>query len=868
MPRRAFAPTIDVRTPEHLASLLDTIEHLQGGAHDAVDSESSDSMTKLRAWMHAQQREVLAWVSRRPSQPQARRLDAARALATLLLRAEGDVDQVVHQLARLDEPSLLVLLPHICDALVLQCGPMGAESCQAQRQRLCAFVLQLCVASQHVALHVCWYIRAMMTPMPRDGGSVSDESPRIGRRGHENRREASPAAAAAGSVGRPSDRRSNAGSGHHRRSSSGSYRTSASSDMRSMRALALMRQVEDAIRKGGGAACAGTASSYAAPSCGDGGTSTTGTAHAAAAVDVIKAAGGLLDRVEHLQRNLAMVKGMTDACGKLVTLARETRASALEAALCKMSTSAPLGSWLPVGPAACTNHAVQSVLPSEAVVISTNKHCPIILFFPVLLCADEAPPTAGRDDEWPFTTPRQASSWLPSSLSTILSPSRVEAKASPAGDVLALPMAAPAGGSVAEPVPIPAAHDVVSCARALYHSMSEDPTQSGSLSSLSRSAASLGAFGSPCALGSPGGATVGASEDEGGRLAADDSELDLGSPTREVAPSSLGGSGRPTLIPDDESVAELGGRSTLDLTPESDEAGLSRRVFGESWEGMQRRLVGLHQRSARTRPPQGYTTRIVPCLVKTGDSLLQEQFAIHLARTFQDAFDLAKLPLRLNVYTIVATAPDAGLVQLVTNSASIDSIKRAQARSSLSDIFVGLYGPRSGRRHRRALRNFVHSAAAWAVVCYLLQIKDRHNGNILLHRSGSIIHIDFGFLLSNSPGGNINFESAPFKLTGEHVALMGGVRSVHFARFRELVVKGFLAARRHSDTIVDLVQLTLEGAGRDLPCFVAGADAVDALRARFQTSLSRWQCARFIDDMINTSIDHWTTTCYDRYQRC
>ena len=254
--------------------------------------------------------------------------------------------------------------------------------------------------------------------------------------------------------------------------------------------------------------------------------------------------------------------------------------------------------------------------------------------------------------------------------------------------------------------------------------------------------------------------------------------------------------------------------------------------------------------------------------MKTGDSLLQEQFAIHLARTFQDAFDLAKLPLRLNVYTIVATAPDAGLVQLVTNSASIDSIKRAQARSSLSDIFVGLYGPRSGRRHRRALRNFVHSAAAWAVVCYLLQIKDRHNGNILLHRSGSIIHIDFGFLLSYSPGGNINFESAPFKLTGEHVALMGGVRSVHFARFRELVVKGFLAARRHSDTSVDLVQLTLEGAGRPLPCFVARADAVDALRARFQTSLSRWQCARFIDDMINTSIDHWTTTCYDRYQRC
>lgn len=46
------------------------------------------------------------------------------------------------------------------------------------------------------------------------------------------------------------------------------------------------------------------------------------------------------------------------------------------------------------------------------------------------------------------------------------------------------------------------------------------------------------------------------------------------------------------------------------------------------------------------------------------------------------------------------------------------------------------------------------------------QVKDRHNGNLLLDEEGHIIHIDFGFMLSNSPGG-VNFESAPFKLTRE-----------------------------------------------------------------------------------------------------
>jgi phosphatidylinositol kinase/protein kinase (PI-3 family) len=45
-------------------------------------------------------------------------------------------------------------------------------------------------------------------------------------------------------------------------------------------------------------------------------------------------------------------------------------------------------------------------------------------------------------------------------------------------------------------------------------------------------------------------------------------------------------------------------------------------------------------------------------------------------------------------------------------------------------------------------------------------VKDRHNSNLLIDEDGHIIHIDFGFMLSNSPGG-VNFESAPFKLTRE-----------------------------------------------------------------------------------------------------
>lgn len=282
----------------------------------------------------------------------------------------------------------------------------------------------------------------------------------------------------------------------------------------------------------------------------------------------------------------------------------------------------------------------------------------------------------------------------------------------------------------------------------------------------------------------------------------------------------------------------------------------SAAVLKEPWEEKEARI--------REASPYGHVPnwKLLPMIVKCGDDLRQELLAYQLLLQFQAIWKQERVPLRLRPYAVVVTSSDSGLLEPVVNAVSLHQIKK-NSKMSLKDYFIKEHGNVNSEEFLNAQRNFVQSCAAYCLVCYLMQVKDRHNGNILLDREGHIIHIDFGFILSCSPR-NLGFENSPFKLTEEFAEVMGGVDSDMYNYFKILMLQGFLAARKNMDKCLQLVEIMQTGS--QLPCFNRGASTVRAMRERFHMNLTEQQLGTLIDDLVETSMHSLTTKLYDGFQ--
>lgn len=245
-------------------------------------------------------------------------------------------------------------------------------------------------------------------------------------------------------------------------------------------------------------------------------------------------------------------------------------------------------------------------------------------------------------------------------------------------------------------------------------------------------------------------------------------------------------------------------------------------------------------------------------IFKFGDDCRQDVLALQIIRLFQQIFEEKGLSVFLYPYKVLATGEGTGIIEVIPCAVSRDQIGRERV-NNLVDYFSLKYGYREGHKYTQALKNFVESFAGYSLVTYILNIKDRHNGNIMITDEGHMIHIDFGFMFDISPG-NINIES-PIKITDEIFSLLGGSTGEAFMLYRELMVKGFYLLRKRAKDIVLMVDI---GKYSSLPCYTAST--VQNLITRFRLDLKDDEVPAFVHGLITSSTKKLRTWIYDQYQ--
>lgn len=317
-------------------------------------------------------------------------------------------------------------------------------------------------------------------------------------------------------------------------------------------------------------------------------------------------------------------------------------------------------------------------------------------------------------------------------------------------------------------------------------------------------------------------------------------------------------------------------------------AALLDRVFGQEWS---EKCEEIRQAS-----PYGKTEgwRLASFIIKAGEDIRREALVMQviskLNQWFQDEIPERFRP-KMRPYTIMCVGGDAGLVECLSDAKSIDEVKKkTDGFESLKDYFIRAFGPPQGSNVQQmhpqnmlpgqeqvvtfeeAQDNFLRSLAGYSLVCYILQIKDRHNANILIDRAGNVMHIDFGFVLGDTPKMSkvpIFSERAPFKLSGEFWEVLGGwdiKQGGLGVKFCNMFEQAFACASGHSEEIVSLVEatmLTLSNNPRQARMLANGVRA----RLRMRGAPGSPEQKRYIMELVDAALTSWGTSTYDWLQK-
>ncbi|ELA48188.1 hypothetical protein VCUG_00229 [Vavraia culicis subsp. floridensis] len=245
-------------------------------------------------------------------------------------------------------------------------------------------------------------------------------------------------------------------------------------------------------------------------------------------------------------------------------------------------------------------------------------------------------------------------------------------------------------------------------------------------------------------------------------------------------------------------------------------------------------------------------------IIKTGNELGPELIALELLREMKAILNEEGIRIWLKPYRIYTVFHNAGFIEVISSASSIHEIKKMNdslvgGKSFLRKFYYETYGTNVDK----AINNFLESLVGYSLVTYFLALKDRHNGNILIDNEGHVVHVDFGFVLGLHPGFYC-VETAPFKMSSEYIHLLGN----RMDEFKKLFVEGFMAIRKHSKKLVQILEICMNNPKYKF----MDVGAVECFKSRMKSELNTRELEEYVVGLVDWSLKSMTTGLYDSYQ--
>lgn len=237
--------------------------------------------------------------------------------------------------------------------------------------------------------------------------------------------------------------------------------------------------------------------------------------------------------------------------------------------------------------------------------------------------------------------------------------------------------------------------------------------------------------------------------------------------------------------------------------------------------------------------------------LKKAEDFFNEEFGIIHLTQFDKTFREDQLDIWLNPMLVQSLNFNTGLIEVIPNSVSIHDFKRNldKKKQNFNDFYL-----------TKSVK-FIESLVGYSLFCFFLQVKDRHNANILLNPHKRHIHIDFGFIMGDYPG-NLRFEASNFKFSKEFISEIGGKNKEGYELFKDLFIRGFFSIRKNFAKFFCISRKLLFNNFDNY----SKRNKINQFQKRIHISKKDNFLIKFIISLIEDSAEDWKTLQYDRYQ--